>query len=333
MFAPGMIAPGMIAPGMIAIVPPQPFGYVKSLSTVSPISRHFRFAVFRPFATAAAFSFLALCLAGTGAEAQQRRQKTKAKAVATETIRLILPQALDASGVLQALEGDLRARYRLSVKYIPASLSRALQLATKGEADVVIFDHYGTAKKFVAEKRGISLADVMYTDLIVVGPANDPAGIAGMISAFPALQKIARSESPFISRGDGSTTLRVEREVWSEISLDPKSSENAWYTQTGADMRTTLGLAAAKNAYTITDRATWLRFRARKQLVVMVDNDPRLMLRYAVVVLNPASFSEVKAKAGERFVQWLTSKAVQERIGRYQITGKVPFSPHYGLQR
>lgn len=275
---------------------------------------------------------LGLVLATLAADAWAQR-RGRAPQPPTQAIRVIVPESLDSAGVLRQLTPEFVRRYRISVRFIPANLAAALKLAEDGKADILILDDHPAAVRFVKAKAGLKRHDVMYADLLIVGPANDPAGIAGMTSVITALQAISRSESPFISRGDGSATYLVERRVWTEIGIMPKPADNAWYTETGADMRTTLGLAAAKGAYTLTDTATWLRFRARKKLVVMVDHDPRLMLRYSVSVVNPEAGGTVNTKAGAAFVTWITSKDIQEKIGKFTINNRAPFSPHYGLKR
>ncbi len=277
-----------------------------------------------------------LVLAAAGAIAQtadaRRHKRTKAPAYKT-TIRVIVPDALDAAGILRALAVDFQKRYRVGVKFIPADLRVALKLAGDDKADVLLIADHAAATRFAKSRSGLKYRDVMYTDLLIVGPASDPARIAGMSSMITALQAITKTASGFISRGDGSATFMVEQRAWTEIGLKPSPSDNAWYTRTGADMRTTLGLAAAKSAYTVTDRATWLRFRTRKQLIVMVDHDPRLMLRFGAMVLSPDGADPAVTNAGRNFVTWLTSKPVQDRIGKFQINKNAPFMPHFGLKR
>lgn len=264
--------------------------------------------------------------------AARKNKRTKAQTYKT-TLRVIVPDALDAAGVLRTLVADFQKRFKVGIKFIPADLRVALKLAADEKADVILTADHGAARRFAKARDGLKYADIMYTDLMIVGPAGDPARIAGMSSMITALQAIARTQAGFISRGDGSGTFLVEQRAWAEIGLSPKSSDNPWYTRTGADMSTTLGLAAAKSAYAITDRATWLRFRTRKQLIVMVDHDPRLMLRFGAIVLKRSDGNAATARASAHFVTWLTSKSTQAKIGAFQIGNDAPFTPHFGLKR
>jgi tungstate transport system substrate-binding protein len=273
------------------------------------------------------------CLGFAAPDAAARKNKrTKAQTYKT-TLRVIVPDALDAAGVLRTLVADFQKRFNVGIKFIPADLRVALKLAADEKADVMLTADHAAARRFAKARDGLKYSDVMYTDLMIVGPAGDPARIAGMSSMITALQAIARTQAGFISRGDGSGTFLVEQRAWAEIGLSPKSSDNPWYTRTGADMRTTLGLAAAKSAYAITDRATWLRFRTRKQLIVMVDHDPRLMLRFGAIVLKPSGSTAKRARASANFVTWLTSRSTQTKIGAFQIGNDAPFTPHFGLKR
>ena len=185
----------------------------------------------------------AASLAAPVAEAQ--RKKTTAAAYAV-TLRVIVPDMVDEAGVLRTLVDDFQRRFRTAVRFVPADLKVALKLAEENKADVLLTADHEAAMRVARAREKTGYEDVMYADLLIVGPAGDPAKIAGMTSMITAFESIAKAEAAFISRGDGSATNLVEQRAWAEAGIEPKPSDNPWYTLTGADMRTTLGLAAAK---------------------------------------------------------------------------------------
>jgi tungstate transport system substrate-binding protein len=267
---------------------------------------------------------------GWGPAEARKRQKDKGEKV---TITLIAAESLDASGLLEKLLPEFTKRTNIAVKILPRGTGTAFKLATSGQGDVLLMDDHVAERWLVKEKIGLARDDVMYAELYVVGPRDDPAGVAGMISAVHAFKLLARSESNFISRGDDSGTHRTEKRIWSEAGIIPSPSSNRWYTVTEADMRTTLGLAAAKNAYTLTDAATWLSLKNRKGLKILVKDDPRMQLRYGVVVLNPKKVDGVRTKEAQLFANWITSKEAQKTIEDYELNGMPPFVPNRGLTR
>ncbi len=175
--------------------------------------------------------------------------------------------------------------------------------------------------------------DVMYAELVVVGPASDPAGVAGMASVVHAMAAIARTQSFFLTRGDGSLIERVERAIWDETGTPPKLGQATWYARSSADMAATLAMAAERNAYTLTDKAAWLQLANRRQLVVVVSDDPRLQQRLALTLVNPAKHKTVNKQASDAFAAWLTSLDAQRLIGAYSVRGEYPFAPHFGLSK
>lgn len=244
-------------------------------------------------------------------------------------LTLVASDNLRENGFLQYLKPLFEKRHGIAITILIRGAGMALSRAQRGEADALLIDDFEGEQRIVAAGHGTSRNDVMYGELIVVGPAADPAGIRGMASVIDALQLIATAESPFLSRGDDSGIDRAERRYWEEAGIDAGGS-NAWYKVTGADMRTTLGMAHAQQAYTVTDRATWLAFKGRGGLAVAVAGDPRMIHQYGVVPINPEKHAGVNGKAAATFVEWLGSKSAQDAIARFMVAGEAPYVPNFG---
>ncbi|HEX7007665.1 MAG TPA: substrate-binding domain-containing protein [Alphaproteobacteria bacterium] len=207
----------------------------------------------------------------------------------------------------------------------------ALHLAREGKVDAVLTDAYEQELEAVEDGSCVDRRDVMYSDLVLVGPRGDPAGVAGMVSIIDAAKQIATAQAPFVGRGDGSAVAATERQMWNEAEV-PVGGDAAppWYTVSQGDMAQTLALAASRNAYTLTDRPSWLRFRKRGRLQVLVQDDPRLVVQYGAMVVNPARHPGVHAVAAKSFVEWLSGKDGQAAIARFQLQDEVPYVPNYG---
>lgn len=247
-------------------------------------------------------------------------------------ITLLATETLEATGLLGHVLPVFEDASGISVDVIARGASEAIRLAQAGRGDAMLLDDYASEQDLVDSGIISERRDVLYAEMFVVGPQSDPAGVAGMVSVIDAFRLISRSQSAFISRGDRSGTHQAEISFWDEAGTIPSASSNAWYTVTEADMRTTLGLAAARNAYTLTDRSTWLRLRNRRRLRVLVMDDPRLLLRFGVSVLNPEQVEGVKQQEARAFMVWLTGEQGQERIQSFEINGERPYSVHLGLQ-
>jgi tungstate transport system substrate-binding protein len=183
-------------------------------------------------------------------------------------------------------------------------------------------------EKFVADGWGVKRHDVMYNDFIIVGPASDPAKIAGLKDAPEALKKIAAAKAGFASRGDDSGTHKAELRLWNDAGIDPKRASGTWYLETGSGMGTTLNTAIGKQAYTLTDRGTWLSFANKGDFEVLVEGDGRLFNQYGVILVNPKKHANVKAKEGQAFVDWLTGREGQQAIASHKIDGEQLFFPN-----
>ncbi len=275
---------------------------------------------------------LAVCIALAAALPAPAAGQDSSKKKDEPVLTIVAADTAEASGVLRDIVPPFQKRLGMKIRILSRSTGEMVGLVRTGRADVVIIDDQPAEKALIKEQNAVGRHDLMYAELLIVGPKADPASIKGMVSAIDAFKAIAASESLFISRGDNSGVFRVERRLRREVNIDPAPARDSWYTRTEADMRTTLGLAAAKRAYTVTDMATWLRFNDQRKLEVLVSDDPRLMLRYVLLMPNPKKFPSVKENQAKLLIDYLTSRNVQRQIGAFSIGGGTPFSPHYGLK-
>jgi tungstate transport system substrate-binding protein len=207
----------------------------------------------------------------------------------------------------------------------------ALELVRQGKVDAIMTDDPDAEEALVKAQDASKRLDVMYAELIVVGPASDPARIAGMASVVHAFAAIARTQSPFVSRGDRSGLHRTERRIWDEAGIARPGEAGRWYVEAKADMATALAEAARRNAYVLADKAAWLQLVQRGQLMVMVADDPRLQQRFAITLTSPAKHKTANGAHADVFAQWLVSRDTQLLIGRFALAGEQPYSPHFGL--
>jgi tungstate transport system substrate-binding protein len=237
------------------------------------------------------------------------------------------------SGLLDAILPDFESQYNAEVEVIAVGTGQAIELGENGDADVILVHARSREDAFVDEGYGVNRQDVMYNDFVIVGPAADPAGIAGMTDVAAALTQIAETESPFISRGDDSGTHTKEQGLWQATSVPLTESaslsggdktfvrpEGEWYQSVGQGMGATLTVANEQLAYTMSDRATYL---ARKQegldLEILVEGDSRLFNPYGVIAVNPELHPSVNFAGAQAFIDWLTSVETQEVISQYGV--------------
>ena len=180
----------------------------------------------------------------------------------------------------------------------------------------------------MTEGFGVKRLPVMYNDFVLVGPQNDPAKIAGGKDILAALRKIEATQSPFVSRGDKSGTHAAELRYWRDAGIDLDAKKGSWYRDTGSGMGPTLNTASAMNGYVLTDRGTWLSFKNRGDLVILVEGDQRLFNQYGVMLVNPAKHPHVKKDLGQQFVDWVVSPQGQAAIASYRIGGEPLFFPN-----
>jgi tungstate transport system substrate-binding protein len=226
--------------------------------------------------------------------------------------RHILPKFTTASGI--------------EVRVVAVGTGAALRLARAGDSDVLLVHHKLSEEQFVVEGFGVRRYPVMFNDFVIVGPNDDPLGIAGARDAGKALAKIARTAAVFVSRGDDSGTHKRERELWKVAGIDPGSASGTWYRETGSGMGATLNVAAALRAHVLSDRGTWIGFANKNDLVVLVEGDPRLRNEYGVVLVSKQRHPHVKAREGQAFIDWLRSKSGRAAINAFTINGKRLFT-------
>jgi tungstate transport system substrate-binding protein len=232
------------------------------------------------------------------------------------------------SGLFDYLLPIFTAKTGIEVRVVAKGTGEAIKLAQAGDADVLFVHHKPSEEKFVADGFGVKRYQLMYNDFLIVGPKADPAGIAGTSDVVAGLKKIAAANVPFASRGDDSGTNKAEMALWKAAEIDPKQASGTWYRETGAGMGPTLNTAAGMGAYTLTDRATWLAFQNKGDLVSVVEGDKRLFNQYGVILVNPAKFPHVKAADGQAFIDWLVSAEGQKAIADFKVQGQSVFFPN-----
>jgi tungstate transport system substrate-binding protein len=244
-----------------------------------------------------------------------------------QTIVVASTTSTQDSGLFGYLLPILKQKTGVEVKVLAQGTGQALETARRGDADVVLVHAKSAEEKFLAEGYGVKRFPVMYNDFVLIGPKGDPAGIAGR-DIVAALVAIKAKSALFISRGDRSGTHIAELALWKEAGVDITKDRGAWYKEIGQGMGAALNTASASNAYVLSDRGTWLAFRNRGDLAILVEGDKRLFNQYGVMLVNPAKHPSVKKDVGERFIEWLISSEGQSAIAGYTIDGQQLFYPN-----
>jgi len=232
------------------------------------------------------------------------------------------------SGLFGYLLPLFKAKAGIEVKVVAQGTGQALDTARRGDADVVFVHAKAAEEKFLAEGFGVKRFPVMYNDFVLIGPARDPAGIRGTRDIVAALKAIRERQAPFVSRGDRSGTHQAELALWATAGIDLARDKGPWYREIGQGMGAALNTAGAMNAYTISDRGTWISFRNKGDLVIAVEGDQRLFNQYGVMLVNPAKHPNVKTALGQQFIDWLVSPEGQQVIANYKINGQQLFYPN-----
>lgn len=242
-----------------------------------------------------------------------------------ESILLASTTSVDNSGLLARILPLFTAKTGIEVKVLAQGTGQALATAAHGDADLVLVHDPEAEAKFIAAGHGILRREIAWNDFTFVGPKSDPAHIGGSNDAVTALHAIAEAKAPFVSRGDSSGTDALEKRLWKVAGIDPTG--RGWYRDIGGGMGAALNAAAAMNAITLSDRGTWLSFKNRRDLVVLVQGDPRLLNRYDVIQLNPSLHPKVKVAPARQLAEWLAGPEGQAAIGAYVIDGEQLFHP------
>jgi len=245
----------------------------------------------------------------------------------TTTIVVSSTTSTEQSGLFAHLLPAFKKASGIDVKVVALGTGQALDMARRGDADVVFVHDQVGEEKFVAEGFGLRRLPVMYNDFVLIGPKADPAGTRGK-DIVVALGKVAAAHAPFVSRGDKSGTHAAELRFWKVSNLEARKGYG--YRECGCGMGPALNIAASQGAYVLADRGTWLNFKNRADLTVLVEGDHRLFNQYGVMVVNPAKYPHVKHTEAQKFVDWLTSAAGQAAIADYKIGGEQLFFPNAG---
>ncbi len=233
------------------------------------------------------------------------------------------------TGLLDYLDPLFTADTGISVQYVAVGTGQALDMAARGDADVAMVHAPSLELPFMAAGHGLCRSAVMYNRFMIVGPASDPAGIAGLTNATQAFRKIWQTNSTFISRGDNSGTNVKEHAIWARVGHIPTSANDTWYLDTGQGMAATLTVASQKGAYTLTDDGTFYALQASLSLQILVAGDPFLFNQYHIIVVNPAQHPNVKADPALEYAHWLVSPRGQALIGAFEVGGHRLFTPDY----
>jgi tungstate transport system substrate-binding protein len=233
----------------------------------------------------------------------------------------------EQSGLFGYLLPIFKGKSGIDVHVIAQGTGQALDTGRRGDADVVFVHDTVSEEKFVAEGAGVKRFPVMYNDFVIVGPESDPAGVKGSKDVAASLKKIAEAKAPFLSRGDDSGTHKAELRLWKLADIDPKTIGDS-YKSTGSGMGPTLNTASSVNGYAMTDRGTWLAFKNRGDLEVVVEGDVKLFNQYGVILVNPEKHPSVKKEDGQAFIDWLVSPEGQQAIAGYKIGGQQLFFPN-----
>ena len=243
------------------------------------------------------------------------------------TIVLASTTSTQASGLLDYLLPIVRDKTGIEVTVIARRGDEVLDVARRGEVDVVLIHARPQEEKFVADGFAAKRYDVMYNDFVLIGPKSDPAGVKGKDIAT-ALKAIEAKGAPFVTRGDRSGTHAAELALWIVAGIDISSVKGAWYRESGQGITAALDAARAANAYVLADRASWIAFRDRGDLDIVVEGDKRLLNQYGVMLVNPEKFPDVKKDLGQTFIDWLISPDGQAAIAGFRVDGQQVFFPN-----
>jgi tungstate transport system substrate-binding protein len=250
---------------------------------------------------------------------------------AGQSIVLASTTSVEASGLLANILPQFTAKTGITVNVVAQGTGKAIDTARRGDADLLLVHDPEAEQQFMDEGHGSIRRQVAWNDFIIVGPSSDPAHVKGGNDSVAALKAIATSQAPFVSRGDKSGTNAAELRLWKVAGLAPDAlNKEKWYRDIGGGMGQALNAASAMDAYTLSDRGTWLSFNNKGSLTVVIEGDPRLLNRYDVIELNPEKHAAAKLANAKAFADWLVSPDGQQAIGAYQVKGEKLFNPSAG---
>jgi len=232
------------------------------------------------------------------------------------------------SGLFEYLLPIFKQKTGITVKVLAQGTGQALDTARRGDADVVFVHAKSAEEQFLSEGEGVKRFPVMYNDFVLIGPKDDPAGIKGMNDVAKAFQVIKEKQACFVSRGDRSGTHIAELNLWKVAKIDIEKDAGPWYKSIGQGMGAALNFANASNCYVLSDRGTWIHFKNKGDLQILVEGDKRLFNQYGVMLVNPAKHPDVKKDLGQQFIDWLISPDGQKTIANYKIDGEQLFYPN-----
>jgi len=236
----------------------------------------------------------------------------------------------EQSGLFKHILPIFENKTGIQVRVVALGTGQSLDMGKRGDADVVFVHAKAAEEKFVAEGYGVRRLPVMYNDFVLIGPKSDPAKIAGGSDILAALRKIKAATAPFVSRGDRSGTHMAELALWKQSGIDIAKDKGPWYRDTGQGMGPALNTAASMNGYILADRGTWISFKNRGDLAILVEGDKRLFNQYSVILVNPAKHKHVKKDMGQAFIDWIVAPEGQKAIAGYKIGGEQLFFPNAG---
>ena len=250
----------------------------------------------------------------------------------TRFITVASTTSTEQSGLFRHLLPTFEKKTGIQVRVVALGTGQALDVARRGDADVVFVHARSAEEKFIAEGYGVKRLPVMYNDFVLIGPKSDPAKIGGGKDTLEALRKIKIAAAPFVSRGDRSGTHMAELALWKQSGIDIAAEKGPWYRDTGQGMGPALNTASSMNAYILADRGTWISFKNRGDLAILVEGDKRLFNQYGVILVNPAKHQHVKRDLGQAFIDWIVSPEGQKAIADYKIGGEQLFFPNAGRE-
>ena len=247
------------------------------------------------------------------------------------SIVLASTTSVEASGLLANILPQFTAKTGITVHVVAQGTGKALDTARRGDADLLLVHDPEAEQQFMDEGHGSARRQIAWNDFIIVGPSADPAHVKGGSDSVAALKSIAVSQAPFVSRGDKSGTNAAELRLWKIAGQTPHLlNKEKWYRDIGGGMGQALNAASAMDAYTLSDRGTWLSFNNKGSLGILIEGDPRLINRYDVIELTPQKHAGAKLAIAKVFADWLVSTEGQQAIGAYQVNGQKLFNPSAG---